>query len=114
MQDVKTFHAFVPSDDIGRGVSFEMADVKSLAARIREHIEHVKLGFRGIESWFVGAWRMKCLPRQPKLLPFWLEFRKGKLFSSLAHWYYLVQIHKLVAYPEARIANGYPHRRRQL
>jgi hypothetical protein len=28
---------------------------------------------------------MKGLPFQPKLLPFRLEFRKGKLFSSLAH-----------------------------
>jgi hypothetical protein len=26
------------------------------------------------------------------LLPFRFEFPKGKLFSSLAHWYYLVQI----------------------
>jgi hypothetical protein len=33
---------------------------------------------------------VKGVPFLPKLLPFRFEFRKWKLFSSLAHWYYLV------------------------
>ncbi len=50
MQDVKAFHPLVAGDDIGRGIPFQMADVKSFAAWIGEHVEHVKLRFRGIES----------------------------------------------------------------
>ena len=92
MEDVKTFHPLVSSDDVGRGVPFQMADVKTFTARIWEHVEHVELRFPGIKSRLIRIWRLKGFAGQPMLLPFRFEFSKGKLFSSLAHWYYLVQI----------------------
>src|ERR1700722_5999863 len=91
MQDVKSFHPFVSGNNIGGGIPFQVADVKSFATGVGEHVEHVKFRFRGIESRFMRIGRMKDLPFQPNFLPFRLEFRKGKLFSSLAHWYYLVK-----------------------
>src|ERR1700747_1021128 len=87
MKDIKTFHPSVSGDDIRRGVPFQMTHVKSRATRIGEHVEHVILRLQRIEPWFVRVRGAKGLPFQPKLLPFRLEFQKGKLFSSLAHWY---------------------------
>src|SRR5580704_11520453 len=90
MQNVKAFHALVSSEDIGRGVTFKMAHMEPFAAGVGEHVEHIEFGFSRIEPWFARVCSVKGVPFLPKLLPFRFEFRKWKLFSSLAHWYYLV------------------------
>jgi hypothetical protein len=41
MQDVEAFHSFIPGDNIARGITFRMADVQALAARVGKHIQHV-------------------------------------------------------------------------
>src|SRR5260370_39615804 len=99
MQNVKAFHALVSSEDIGRGVHFKRTHMESFTAGVGEHVEHIELWFSGIEPWFARVCRMKGLPFLPKLLPFRFELRKWKLFSSLAHWYYLVLIHNEVGHP---------------
>src|SRR6478736_3419219 len=91
MQNVEPFHALIPGEDIRRAIAFEMTYVKSFSARVGEHVEHVKLGFSRIEPWFARVWSMESLPFLPYLLPFRFEFRKRKLFSSLAHSYYLAR-----------------------
>src|SRR3984957_653627 len=113
MEDVKAFHPFVSGNNVGRSISFQVADVKTLPAGIGEHVEHIKLRLSGIESRLGRVWRMKGLSIQPTLLPFRLEFQKGKLFSSLAHWYYLVLFHDLVADPRAWVACGCDQPRRR-
>ena len=99
MQNVKAFHPLVSSEDIGRGVPFKMTHMESSAAGVGEHVEHVELWFSGIEPWFDRVWSIKGPPFLPKLLPFRFEFRKWKMFSSLAHWYYLVLIRNEVGHP---------------
>ena len=59
MQHVKAFHPLVSGHNIGRGISFQMADMKSLSAGVGEHIEHVKFRFRRVEPWFMRVRRMK-------------------------------------------------------
>src|SRR3974377_1074795 len=99
MQNAKAFHALVSREDIGASVDFEMTHVESCAAGVGEHVEHIEFGFSGIEPWFARVWGMKGLPFLPKLLPFRFEFRKWKMFSSLAHCYYLAR-------PRLRPARG--------
>ena len=43
MQNVDASHAEVSGQDVCRGVALGMADVKSCARRVREHVEHVFL-----------------------------------------------------------------------
>ena len=54
MQNVEAAHPLIASENVGGGVSFHMAHLQPLAARIRKHVEHVVLGLCCIEisvSW---------------------------------------------------------------
>src|SRR3954465_1733761 len=42
MQDIEPSHTLVTGDDIGRGITFRMADMQSLAGRIGEHVQHIE------------------------------------------------------------------------
>ena len=65
MQHVETAQPFVARDDVGGGVTFRMADMQSRAARIREHVEHIKFRFRRIEIFFAGIRSVKGAPFFP-------------------------------------------------
>ena len=66
MQNVEAAHPLVARDDVGGGVTFRMADMQSGAARIGEHVEHVKFRLRRIEVLFAGIRRVKSLRARPR------------------------------------------------
>src|ERR1700730_16094499 len=84
MQDIEPAHPFVTRDDVGRGVTFRMSDVQTGAARIREHIEHVKLRFLWIETLLFGIERVKDLALIPDFLPLRLDLVERIRFAALA------------------------------
>ena len=49
VQDVETAHPLETGNDIGCRISFDVAHVQTLAARVGEHVEHVEFRLRGIE-----------------------------------------------------------------
>jgi hypothetical protein len=55
MKDVEAFGSLVTRDDIGRGITFGMADVKARARRIRKHIEHIIFFFAFVFAYAIGA-----------------------------------------------------------
>src|SRR5690606_15244529 len=49
VQHVEAAHAFVAGDDVRGRVAFRVTDVQAVAARVREHVEDVKLRLRRID-----------------------------------------------------------------
>src|SRR5205807_4891285 len=64
------------------GVSLRMADVQARAARIREHVEHVKLRLRGIEIGVARIRRAEGFVLVPKRLPLRLDRVEGVSLAS--------------------------------
>jgi hypothetical protein len=62
-----------------------MTDMQPGSARIRKHVEDVKLRFRRIESLFSGIWSVKGVLLFPDALPFRLELVEWKGFAALVH-----------------------------
>lgn len=85
MKNVETVQAFVTRDDVGGGVTFRMADMQPGAARIGEHVEHVKLWFGRIEVFFAGIRRVKRARFVPDRLPLGLDLIEGIWFAPLVH-----------------------------
>src|SRR5690348_15037303 len=84
MQDVETATAFVARENIRSGVALRMTHVQSGAARIGEHVQHVKLRLARIE---VRLTRVRCVKQLflfPDPLPFRLDRVEGIWFAALA------------------------------
>src|SRR5215831_10784324 len=58
MQHVEAAHPFIPRQCIADGVVADMPDVER-AARVRQHLQHVILGFAGV---FLGLVEVGVLP----------------------------------------------------
>src|SRR5437867_13397046 len=84
MQDVEAAHPFEARADVGSGVTFRVPDMQTGAARIREHIEHVKFRLGRIEIFLVRIWRVKTLAFVPDCLPLWLNLVERIRFAALA------------------------------
>src|SRR5699024_8068150 len=52
MKNIKALHSFVAGHDIGGGIAFRVADMKSGTRWIGEHIEDVIFGFRSVFESF--------------------------------------------------------------
>ena len=72
VQHIKPAHAFISHRDIGGGVALGMADMQTVAARIRKHIKHIVFGLRGIGL----KRRAKRVIRRPIPLPLFLNVCK--------------------------------------
>ena len=68
MQDVEPFHPLVAAEDVGRGVTFWMTDVKPRSRGIREHVKAVELLLLVVVSV-----ALECLVLEPIRLPFLLN-----------------------------------------
>src|ERR1041385_2653160 len=84
VQDVEAAQAFVARDDVCCRVTFRMTDVQPRPARVREHIEHVKLRLCRIETGFLRIKCMKKLALIPDGLPFRLDLIEGIWFATVA------------------------------
>ena len=71
VEDVESLHPLHPSDDIGGGVAFRVADVEPGARGVGEHVEDIELGLCG-EFGGVGR-RLEGLAVVPDLLPLGLD-----------------------------------------
>src|SRR5471032_926991 len=84
MKHIETAKAFVSGNDVCGGITFGMTDMQPRSARIRKHVEDVKLWFGRIESRFAGIWSVKGVLLFPDALPFRLELVEWKGFAALA------------------------------
>ena len=87
VEDVEAAHPLVAREDVGGGVAFRMADVQARPARIREHVEDVKLGTgdrrrRTGGRPVVGA---EGFVRLPVALPLRLNEVERVLFARRCH-----------------------------
>jgi hypothetical protein len=71
MYNVKTVHYFVADKNIRRGITLRVADVQTLAGRVREHIKTVKF-FAGARQ--ARGFKEVCL--FPAFLLFFVNFGK--------------------------------------
>ena len=62
-----------------------MTYMESVAAGVREHIEHVKLSGLGIKSRIAGIGGAEGIGIQPLLLPTCFEFGKGIVLAGKGH-----------------------------
>ena len=85
VQDVEAAHPLEAGDDVGGRVSFDVAHVQTLAARIRKHVEDVELRLCWIKSGVPRIRRTKHSVGQPSGLPFGFEIEKGKLLALGCH-----------------------------
>ena len=85
VKDIEAEETFVARDDIRGGVAFRMADVEPGAARVRKHVEHVKLRLGGIEIFLAGIWRVEGTLLVPVRLPLRLDPIEGIRFATLVH-----------------------------
>ena len=84
MQHVEAAHPLVARDDVRRGVALRMSDVQPGAARVRKHVEHVKLRLRRIEAGLAGIRRVKAGVLVPETLPLRLDLIERIGFAALA------------------------------
>src|ERR1700719_3878099 len=84
VQNIESTHPFVASNDVGSGVALRMADVQTGAARIRKHVEHIKLRLLGIEVLLAGIHRVKDLALVPDFLPLRLNLVERIRFAAFA------------------------------
>ena len=77
VQHVESAQAFVACVYVAGDVAERVADMETCSRRIGEHVEHIKMRFRGIVFHMVG------LPVAPELLPFGFDFGKIVVHLSL-------------------------------
>jgi hypothetical protein len=78
--------AAVPRDDVRGRVTLRMADVETLAAWIREHVQDIVFGLGSIESGFSRIWNAVGFVFLPVTLPLRFDLMKGilpVLFAAL-------------------------------
>src|SRR4029077_17382310 len=87
VQDVEAAQPFIASNDVGRGVTFRVTNVKTGPARVRKHIEHVEFWLRRIEPLLTGVGRVKKLALVPDGLPFRFDLVERIWFTAVATHY---------------------------
>ena len=85
VKNIEAAQAFVARDDVRGGVTLGMSHVEPGAARIGEHIEHVKLRFRRIEIFFAGIRCVEGTGLIPPCLPLRLDLIERIWFAALVH-----------------------------
>src|SRR5207302_4270058 len=85
VKDIEAEETFVTRDDVGGSVAFRMADVEPGAARVRKHVEHVKLWLGRVEILFAGIRRVERTLLVPERLPLRLDPIEGIRFAALVH-----------------------------
>ena len=70
VQHIETFQSLVPGEDVAGDIAQRMPYVQARAAGVREHVQHIILGFIRLVGSAVG------LVLGPPLLPFFLNLRK--------------------------------------
>ena len=83
MQHIEAAHLFIPPDDVRGRVAFGVTDMQTLAARIREHIEHIVFRLRRVEAGFAGIGDVECLLLIPNALPLRLKLVEWKRSAFL-------------------------------
>lgn len=85
MKNVVAAHAVPASENIRRGVSLWVPNVQTFTAWVREHVENVVFGLRGIEADVTRIGRVVSLRFCPAMLPFGFEIGERVLFALAGH-----------------------------
>src|SRR3974390_1049892 len=85
MQDVVVPRPKIASENIRRSISLRMPDMESFPTWIREHVEHIELRFRGVESRVPWVGHLERLVLIPVPLPLRLKLIEWILLSPFAH-----------------------------
>ena len=79
VQDGGAFHAMIPANDVGGGITLGMSDVQTIRTGIGKHIENVQRFICRLPS---AVCRLKCLILFPIVLPLGFDYR-GIVFHGV-------------------------------